>query len=253
MIVFDPGGGFEVTDEWLHSMNHVTDPDGRTCVTSDYPQGAWPDVWGKHVARIHELSQMGEFAFLLCDEVEYACRACDGIDAHESVRIRATFEEWVHAPSGKLVIADAMAAFSGLDMSDEPLAELKVSSGWNKVTVYHIQEPDMVAPIIGFEGTTIYPAISFVVTPSATPPDFRTPRIVSRINAPRLPEPGILCEATVSASDDETVKLRLRQSHSTHSAHARMTAPTSVRLHPGDEVRVRLLENKGAYWRVELA
>lgn len=253
MLFFDPESGFEVTPEWLHSMNHVADPDGRTCVAVEHPKEKWPGVWSQHFDRVQELGRNGEFALLLCDEVEYACKAGDSIAAGELERARASFEEWVHAPSGRLLIADAMAAFSGLDMKDEPFAEIEVTPGWNKVNIYHLNEPGSFERVIGFEGTTDHPAIIFVLTASRQPPEFSASRMVSRLVLPRRPTAGFLCDATVATADQQKVKLQLRQNHTTHSGHARLAASESVHLNPGDEIRVRLLENKGAYWKVELA
>jgi hypothetical protein len=254
MVIFDPGSGFQVTEEWLHSMNHVTDPDGRTCVTADYPQGTWPAVWMQHVTRLRELGRKGEFTFLLCDEIEYACRVSDGISEEEALRLKRSFEEWAYTPTGWLVIGDAMAAFSGASMNDDPFVKIKVAPGWNKVTVHHLEEPDALPHTLGFEGSKEHPAIVFIVSfNSSEPPDIDVSRPASRINAPQKPAPGLFCEATVSAVDVEIVKFRLRESNSVHSGYGRMSKPESIRFHPGDEVRVRLVEDKKAFWIVELA
>jgi hypothetical protein len=252
MVIFDPASEFQVTDEWLHCLNHVTDPDGLTHLNCDYPEGEWPSVWLRNVAKLRQMSRHGEFTLLLCDEVEHACRVSDGLSPAESQRLRTSYEEWVYAPSGQLVIADAMAAFSDEPMEEDPFAQFPVTPGWNKVIIQSLMEPSGLEHVEGFEGNEEFPALVFRVCTA----DTKSTEIIEEKTFPRVKinhtrSIGTLCEATVIAIECGTAKLELHASRSTTSGWGRMTTPESEQIHVGDCLLVRLIEDNKAYWRVE--
>lgn len=253
MVIYDPSAGFDFTDEWLGCLNHVTDPDGRTCATSDYPPGEWPAVWQRNVRRLRELSRNGEFTLLLCDEVDHACRISDELSISEAQRLRSRFEEWIHAPSGRLIICDAMAAFSGdTAMEMDPLAEFTVSPGWNKVSIHGLAEPSVYEHIEGYEGSCDFPALVFTFSAfAAKPPADRAEDNFPRIQVNHTRSVGSLCEATVVGTNAIQAKLMLHTSRSITSGWARLRMTNADQIKVGDRLLVRLVEHKKAYWVVE--
>ncbi len=211
-------------------------------------------VWQKHAQRLRELSQNGEFALLLCDEVDYECEVTKDLSEQEVKRIKAQFEEHVFAPSGRLVFGDPMIAYGGEDMKDDPLVTVKVTPGWNKIRIYHLSEPDALPHIEGFEGTPEHPSLVFAIRSCDERPEIDArgtpfPRIHSHYER----VPNALCEAQVISIHDQKAKLSLMVSRSVQSGYGRLTVPESVSLKAGDVVLVRLLELKKAYWIVEIA
>ncbi len=252
MVIFDPTSGLQPTDEWLHCLNHVTDPEGKTNLTCDYPTWDWSKIWQSQVARMRELSSNGEFTLVLCDEVEHACRVSEEILETEAPRVQTRFEEWVYAPSGRLVIVDAMTAFSGEPMDEGPFAEMPVTPGWNKVTILGLAEPTNFDHIEGFEGSEEYPAIVFSVQ-SDSGVNRSAPLFFPRTKTNYVRVADGLCKATVMNIEGNRAKLRLHASRSTDSGFGRLIITDSKKIETGECLLVRLREDKKSFWLVELA
>ncbi|WP_395753245.1 hypothetical protein [Prosthecobacter sp.] len=253
MVIFDPASGFQPTDEWLHCMNHFTDPDGRSHLSCDYPEGDWQEVWQRNVSHLRQLSSNGEFTLLLCEQVEHACQISDELPKVEQARLRCSFEEWVHAPSGRVIISDPMSAFSGLLMEDEPFVELMVTPGWNKVIIHSLAEPPDFENVEGFEGNEKFPALVFCISPSAMQPtEKRDGQLFPRMPISQTRSAGGLCKATVIDVTEGVAKLRLHASASTTSGWGRLKKADSAQVHAGAHLTVRLVQHTKAYWLVEM-
>ncbi|MFO1486311.1 MAG: hypothetical protein U1F71_23315 [Verrucomicrobiaceae bacterium] len=254
MVIFAPEAGLQITDEWLSCLNHITDPDGRTNLTCDYPAGAWPAIWQRNVLRMRELCSKGEFTLLLCDEVDHACRVSEGISEAETQRVRTRFEEWVYAPSGRLVIGDAMTAFSGEPMEKEPFAEIAVAPGWSQVTIHSLAEPVGFDHIEGFEGSEEYPEIVFCVRyESDRNSEQSATNLFPRVKTSYVRSVGGRCEAAVIGIEGNKAKLQLYTSKSTSCGYGRLIIPESDKIEVGESLLVRLREDHRAYWLVEKA
>jgi hypothetical protein len=257
-LLVDPSGSFQPDDAWVETLNQVLDPDGETGLVCDYPDRPWPEVWAEAVSALRRSGETGEFVLLLCGDGRFTLRLQDRpLSPEETRRQVAVFEEPLAAPGGMVRAVEAMAFFDGRsDPWQAPLAEVAIPAGEYLVRIHQLSPPPSAPTVLGTHGSPRHPAIILELQPRAASPaelPAATPFPRLRFGSGDERFPGALCDATVTRIEDGRAALRLQLTRDVSSGYGRMPLPPGVEVHPGQRLRVRLVEDRRNYWLVEWA
>ena len=263
--LYTDGGGLFLFDPILY----VEDPNGfSACLKfllyhADAIREAelYPDA----VANLRRYTRRDPCIPLFTEEGTFFIHITDAAvtDGEKRVKQHEHFVEPIRVESGWLCLADVMLCFdwkAGWSQYDN--FRFAVPKGDYRVHIASLQVPEDTERVIGTYGSEDHPAIHIQLEVcddvSLPAPTDTTPfPILSFPNEPapdsRGYRPGIICRAEVSRVESDKVSLRLWLTQNTWSGFARMPLPAHKELKPGDFVRVRLLEDRRNFWRVELA